>query len=263
MVRIKILLSAMALLAALVIPSGCSTARGVSGAHVTLNVSAAASLTDALTGVNAAYVAAHPGVTIVPNFASSGTCQQQIEQGVPCDVFLSAARLQMDNLENRGLLLAGSRIDLLNNRLVLIVPSASTLGITGFVDLASAAVKRIAIGDPASVPAGSYARDTLESLGLYDTLQSKLVMAANVRQALAYVETGDADAGMVFSTDALVSSRVKVVASAPDKINSLIAYPVAITKSSKNADAALEYIDFLRSASAMAIFEEYGFSPSE
>ena len=262
MIKIKKLFPALGLLAVLIMPAGCNTAQGASGAPVTLNISSAASLTDALTAVNSAYIAAHPDVTIVPNFASSGTCQQQIEQGVPCDVYLSAAKVQMDNLENKGLLLSGSKIDLLNNRLVLIVPKGSTLSITGFAALAADGVKRIAIGDPASVPAGAYARDTFELLGMYSQLQSKLVMAANVRQALAYVETGDADAGVVFSSDALISDRVKVVASAPDEINSSIAYPVAIIRSSNNADAAREYIHFLQSDTAMAIFEEYGFSPA-
>ncbi len=227
---------------------------------VTLNILAAASLTDAITEINSLYVKSHSNVTIVPNFASSGTLEQQIEGGAPCDVYLSAAAAQMDKLEAKDLLLAGTRRDLLNNKVVLVVPVGSTLNLTSFSDLSQDKVKKVSIGDPASVPAGTYAKEAFDLLGIYDSLQSRLVLGASVRQVLAYVETGDVDAGVVFSTDALISDKVKVVANAPDEVNSKIVYPAAVIKSSQNAEAAKDYMEFLSGAEARAAFEKYGFS---
>jgi molybdate transport system substrate-binding protein len=143
---------------------------------------------------------------------------------------------------------------------VLIVPNASTLNLTSFSDLAQDKVTKVSIGDPASVPAGTYAKEAFELLGIYGNLESRLVLGANVRQVLAYVETGDVDAGVVFSTDALISDKVKVVANAPDEVNSKIVYPAAVIKSSENADAARDYMEFLTGAKAKAAFEKYGFS---
>ena len=228
--------------------------------RVTLNVSAAASLSKVIEELNAAYTKDRPWVNIVLNTGSSGTLQVQIENGAPCDVFLSAAAAQMNNLENKGLLADGTRRNLLNNKIVLVVPSNSTLGLTGFADLALPKVTKIAIGDPASVPAGAYAQQTFDLFGITSQVQSKYVLGADVTAVLAYVESGSVDAGIVYATDALGSNKVKVIASAPDTINALVVYPVAIIKSSKVKEAAQEYINFLASAEAMAIFEKYGFS---
>ena len=254
-----LLLCLLAVLGLASCPGPGATA-ATSAVPVTLNISAASSLTDALKEINALYVQGRPHVTITPNFAGSGTLQQQIENGAPCDVFISAAATQMDNLQNKGFLLEGSRKNLLINKLVLIVPSDSTLGIASFNDLAGEGVKRIAIGDPASVPAGSYAQQAFDLLGISAGLKPRLVLGGNVRQVLTYVETGDVDAGIVFATDALTSSKVKVAAGAPQQINAKIVYPVAVTRASTNAAAAGDYIDFLSSTAARAVFEKYGFS---
>jgi len=229
---------------------------------VTLDVLAANSLTDAIKEINEAYTSTRPWVTIVPNIASSGTLQVQIENGGACDVFISAAAAQMDTLQNKGLLVDGSRRNLLNNKVVLVVPSNSTLGLSSFTDLALAKVNLIAIGDPASVPAGAYAQQAFDILGITDQVRSKYLMGADVRGVLAYVESGSADAGIVYATDVLASGKVTVVASAPDAINANVVYPVAITKNSRHQSEAQEYIDFLSSAQAMAIFGKYGFSPA-
>jgi molybdate transport system substrate-binding protein len=246
-------------LAVLLFPTACKDSATGSIAPVTLNVSAAASLTDVLTEINKRYTEERPWVTIVPNFASSGTIQQQIENGAPCDVFISAAAAQMDNLDKKGLLWTGTRRNLLINSLVLIVPATSTLDIRSFTGLTSDKVKRIAVGDPSSVPAGTYARQAFDQLGITSQVQSKLVLGGTVRQVLTYVETGDVDAGLVFVTDALTTDKVRVIASAPQEINATIAYPVAIIASSPNPPAAGDYINYLRSPVGEGIFEKNGF----
>ncbi len=226
---------------------------------VTLNISAAASLTDALEAVNALYLEQHSNVTIVANYAASGTLQTQIEQGATCDVFISAAAKQMNNLETGGLILSNTRINLLKNSIVLIVPTASTLEIDSFEGLVEDFVTLIAVGDPAFVPAGTYAYQLFDLLGITDALTDKLILGSSVRDVLAYVETGNVDAGIVYSTDAVLSEGVKIVATAPDEINSKIIYPAAIIKASENQSAAADYLAFLTSDAAMEIFESYGF----
>ena len=227
---------------------------------VTINISAASSLTAALNEVNKAYTALKPWVTLTTNYGGSGTLQTQIENGAPCDVFLSAAAAQMDNLQNESLLLAGSRVNLLTNKIVLIVPKANPLGLTSFNDLTLSKVKLIAIGDPKSVPAGTYAQQAFTELGILTAIQSKFVLGANVTQVLQYVDSGNVDAGVVYSTDALSDSNVTVIATGPADVNASIVYPAAIIKASKVASAAQDYITFLSSAQARAIFVKWGFA---
>ncbi len=176
-------------------------------ASVVLNIAAAASLTDALKAVDDLYMQQYPMVKITANFAGSGTLQQQIEQGAPADVFISAALAQMDNLQKESLLWDSTRQNLLLNKVVMVVPVDSTLGLTSFSDLALDKVKKIAIGDPKSVPAGTYAGQAFDELGITAKVQPKEVLGADVRTVLTYVETGNVDAGIVYSTDALTSSK--------------------------------------------------------
>jgi molybdate transport system substrate-binding protein len=166
----------------------------------------------------------------------------------------------MDALDSKGLLLAGTRKDILRNEVVLIVPNDSSLGISSFQDLDHADVKKIALGEPQTVPAGEYAKEVLSSLGIYDAVNAKAVLAKDVRQVLTYVETGNVDAGIVYATDAQSSSKVKVVAKAPENSHEPVIYPVAALKSSKNPAAARRLIDFLSSPRARAIFQKYGFT---
>ncbi|MCJ7806757.1 MAG: molybdate ABC transporter substrate-binding protein, partial [Clostridia bacterium] len=212
---------------------GCSNPKE----SVTLNVSAAGSLTDAVAEINSLFMQNNASIEILANFAASGDLQTQIENGAPADVFISADARQMNVLEEKELILPETRSDLLNNSIVLIVPEGSTLEIAGFEDLANDEITQIAIGDPEFVPAGSYGRQAFELLGIsYEGLLPKLILANNVRQVLSYVESGNVDAGIVVASDAVSSSAVKVVATAPDEINGRIAYPVAVIASSGNIE---------------------------
>jgi molybdate transport system substrate-binding protein len=224
-------------------------------------VSAAISLKDALDEVAHLYEASHPNVAVKTTYGASGTLQAQIEQGAPVDVFLSAAPKQMDALAAKGLLLEGTRKDLLRNEIVLIVPADSSLKITSFQDLTRADVKRVALGQPAAVPAGQYAKEVLTNFGIYDAVNSKAVLAKDVREVLTFVETGNVDAGIVYSTDALSSSKVRIVARAPENTHSPVIYPVAVIKDSKNPAIAREFTDFLSGPQARAVFRKYGFIP--
>ncbi|MDP5338874.1 MAG: molybdate ABC transporter substrate-binding protein [Nodularia sp. (in: cyanobacteria)] len=230
----------------------------VAQSNVNLLVSAAASMKDALEDIQPIYQKTQPNVNIRYNFGASGALQQQIEQGAPADIFISAARRQVDALEQKGLLVPGTRTNLANNRLVLIVPN-NTTGINSFFNLADARIKRIAVGEPRSVPAGQYADQVFKKLGIFDKIKSKLVLANNVRQVLAAVESGNADAGLVYATDAKISNKVKVVVAADEKYHSPIIYPMAVIKSSKNIPAAKEFVQFLSSNQAKAVLKKYGF----
>jgi molybdate transport system substrate-binding protein len=245
---------------ALIFLAAAGCANHTPPAAVTLNVSAASSLTKALDEINKAYSVQNPSVTVVPNYGGSGTLETQIENGAPCDVFVSAAAAQMDSLQTKGLLFDGTRRNLLNNHLALVVPKDSTLGLTAFTDLVEPRVKLIAIGDPASVPAGAYARQTLVEFGVWDAVQPKLILGANVSQVLQYVDSKNVDAGIVYSTDALSDTNVKMVAVGPTDIDAAIVYPVAVVKASRNPSTASAYVNFLFSSEAKAIFQKYGFS---
>lgn len=230
--------------------------------RVSLTVSAAISLKDSLDAIGRIYEQSRPGVKIVFNYAGSGTLQHQIEQGAPVDIFFSAAEKQMDRLESEGLLEPGTRRNLVRNTLVLVAPASSN-ALANFQDLAKPQIKIIALGEPATVPAGRYAQQALEHLGLWNALQKKIVYAKDVRAVLAYVETGNADAGVVYRTDAEISRRVRVAAAAPEDSHDAIVYPAAILKGSKNASAAREFLEFLGSAQSREIFRKYGFAMSE
>jgi molybdate transport system substrate-binding protein len=182
-----------------------SPIRSIAQTNTQLIVSAAASLTDALKELAPVYQTSHPNQTVRYNFASSGALQQQIANGAPADIFISAAAKQMDALEQNNLLLANTRRNLLKNRLVLVVP-ANRSGITSLKSLTDSQVKRIAIGDPRSVPAGEYAEAALTKAGLQNQLKSKYVLANNVRQVLQFVEAGNADAGQSCRNDSSQSA---------------------------------------------------------
>ena len=178
------------------------------------------------------------------NFGASGTLAREIEQGAPVDAIISAGTKPIDDLQAKGLLVAGTRADLLRNSLVLIAPQDSKLA--GFDDLAQPAVRLVAMGDPASVPAGQYGLETLNALHLYDKIKSKIVLGKDVRQVLTYVETGNVDAGLVYATDARISAKVRVVAVAPEPSHHPIVYPVAIVAGSRNQQAARDFVDVSR-----------------
>jgi molybdate transport system substrate-binding protein len=225
----------------------------------TILVSAAASLKDALEEIKPGFEKAHGNIKVNYNFGASGALQQQITQGAPADVFLSAATKQMDALAKAGLIDRSTRRNLLTNRLVLIVPKNYTLKISDFRSLTNSNVKRIAVGEPRSVPVGQYSEEVLKNLGILEQIRPKLVFANSVRNVLAAVETGNADAGIVYITDAKISDRIKVVATAANNLHSPIIYPIAVIKASKNPQAAKTFAQYLTSAAAKNIFEKFGF----
>jgi len=224
----------------------------------TITVSAAASLKDALDQISQLYRSEKAGVSVRFNLGGSGTLQRQIEQGAPVDVFISASPDEMDRLEAKELLLAGTRRNLVANSVVLIVPAGSA-SIGGFQDLAESRFKLIALGEPQTVPAGKYAREVLTHMDLYDRLKPKLVLAKDVRQVLTYVATGNVDAGIVYATDARISQKVKVVATAPPDSHSPVIYPVAVVKASGNPGAAKDFEAFLEGTRAQEVFQKFGF----
>jgi molybdate transport system substrate-binding protein len=240
----------------------CLLVMTLGGCHdnsrVSLTISAAASLQEAIGEVETVYRFGHTTVDFRNNFGSSGTLAREVEQGAPVDIFISAAAKPMDDLQGKGLIATGTRVNLLRNSLVLIAPLDSKL--QGFAGLSDASTRLIAVGDPASVPAGQYAQQTLNALHLYDEVKGKLVLGKDVRQVLTYIETGDADAGFVYATDAQISRRVRVVAIVPESAHEPIVYPAAVVKTSENQDAARSFVEFLGSSEAKAIFTKHGYT---
>lgn len=227
-------------------------------AQVELLVSGAASLTDVLAEIGAAYSEANPNVSIVFSFDSSGTLQTQIEEGAPADVFVSAAQKQMNGLEEKGLILADTRINLLENKVVLVVPAASQLDITTFEDVATDKVKMVAVGGE-SVPVGQYTQQIYENLGLWDEVSAKANYGENVRAVLAWVESGDVDCGIVYATDAASTEGVRIVAEAPEGSVDPVIYPAAVIAASEKVDDAKDFLTYLSGEEAVALFEAAGF----
>ncbi len=227
-----------------------------------ITISAAISLKDALNEIAPMYEKRVPGAKIALNYGGSGTLQHQIEQGAPADVFFSAAEKQIKTMDEEGLLLQGTQRDIVLNTLVLIVPHDST-SVQKIGDLARSEVKSIALGEPNTVPAGLYAQQTLEHLGMLDALRKKIVYAKDVRAVLAFVETGNADAGFVYGTDARTTSLVRVVETAPADSHDEIVYPAAVVKATKNPELAKAFLDFLAGEDARGVFEKYGFMAAE
>ncbi|MGB5593658.1 MAG: molybdate ABC transporter substrate-binding protein [Crocosphaera sp.] len=246
-------------LATFVTACTASNSKQQNTSKVTLTLSVAASVQDAMKAVQPIYQQENPNIDIVYNFGSSGSLQQQIEQGAPTDIFISAAPKQMNALQKKELLFTETRKNLLENQVVLVTPKDSKETVN-FETLSNKNLQKIALGEPKSVPAGEYAKEVLTYLKLYQKLTPKLVFGKNVRQVLFYVETGNVDAGIVYATDAKISDKVKVMANAPQGSHSPIVYPVAVIKESKNPDEAEKFVDFLLGDKAQKVFEDYGFT---
>ena len=228
--------------------------------NVELTISAAASLKDAMDVIQHTYQEEHPEVELKFNFGGSGSLQQQISQGAPVDLFFSAAEDKFDLLVEEGNIAKEDGVDLLGNELVLVVPKEEQSSITSFQDLAKEEVDKISIGTPESVPAGQYAKESLEKMDVWKNVESKVVYAKDVRQVLSYVETGNVSAGIVYKTDALVSDKVNIVATADPATHTPIIYPVGIIKDSEHYEAAKDFYSYLQSEDALKVFEEYGFT---
>lgn len=218
----------------------------------TLTVLAAASTTDAMKEA-AALFAEQTGHAVRFSFASSGALARQIQSGGPADLFLSANQKWMDALEKEQLIDPATRTDLLKNRLVLIALKGQMPALNKSFS------GRLAVGDIRSVPAGMYAAEALKQVGLFDTLRSKMVMASSVRGALMFVERGEVDAGIVYATDAKISSRVEIASVFPEESHSPIRYPAAVCRASRQPELARGFLTFLKSTEANEIFDKYGF----
>jgi len=224
-----------------------------------LTVSAASSLTNAFQEIARSYEKEHADTRVRPNFAASGVLLQQLALGAPVDVFASADQQTMDMAEVQGLIASGQRRDFANNALVVVVPVASEVRIGKLEDLSQPAITRIAIGNPASVPVGRYARRALEQAKLWAELGGRFINTQNVRHALDYVSRGEVDAGFVYATDAaLMDGKVKVALEVPMDV--AISYPLASTKASANSEEAARFVEFVLSPKGQTILGNYGFS---
>ncbi|QET02647.1 MULTISPECIES: molybdate ABC transporter substrate-binding protein [Cupriavidus] len=223
-----------------------------------LVVSAAASLTNAFKTLAEQFEKSHPDTRVVLNFGASDVLMQQIVKGAPADVFASADQDAMNRAESEKVVQPASRKDFAANQIVLIVPGDSKLGITSLKDLTRADVKRIAYGNPSSVPVGRYTRGALEAEHLWDAVAAKGVPAQNVRQSLDYVARGEVDAGFVFATDATVMpDKVKVAVRVPNRTP--VTYPIAIVAQTKQAASANAFVNYVLSADGQAVLARYGF----
>ena len=205
----------------------------------------------------------YPGVTVEGTYDSSGKLQTQIEEGLEADVFMSAATKQMKALDEEGMIASDTIVNLLENKIVLIVPTGSDSKIDSFEKIGDAA--SIALGDPESVPAGQYAKEALTNLNVWDSIQDKVSFGTNVTEVLNQVAAASADAGIVYATDAASKAdQVTVVAEAPEgSLEKKVIYPVAVVKATAHEDAAKAFVDFLQTPEAIAVFESYGFVAAE
>ena len=235
-----------------------------SGEETEILVAAAASLKNAYEDkLIPMFEEANPGVTVKGTYDSSGKLQTQIEEGLEADVFMSAAKKQMTALEEEGMIASDTITDLLENKIVLIVPTGNEKKLEKFEDIENA--DSIALGDPASVPAGQYAQEALTNLGIWDKIQDKVSFGTNVTEVLNQVAAASADAGIVYATDAAsMADQVEVVAEAPEgSLAKKVIYPVAVVKGTAHEEVAKEFVAFLQTDKAITVFEEYGFSSAQ
>lgn len=234
-----------------------------------ITVFAAASMTEAMNEIADLYQKEHPEVKIVYNFDSSGTLKTQITEGAPCDIFISAGQQQMNQIDP-DFVVEGSRFNIVSNKVVLVVPRASSKGISSFNDAASDKVSIIALGN-SDVPVGQYSKEIFTNLGMWDALESsgKITFGSNVKEVLSHVESGAADCGIVYGTDAASSKGVSVAADAPSGSHKPITYPAAIIKNTSRKDAAQaaaalkaaeDFSAFLKGGEAQTVFERIGFA---
>ncbi len=223
-----------------------------------LTASVASSLQDAMEEIKQLYIQENPNLEMNLNLGSSGSLKQQIEQGAPVDLFFPAARKEVDELNEKGLIEEGTIKEVLKNELVLISKDKET-DITSFEALKKLNGQYIGIGEFSSVPAGYYAEEVLSYLEILETVRPNIVFAKNVKEVLAWVESENADLGIVYMTDAKASDNVYRVCSAPEGSHTPIVYPIAAIKGSKNLSEAKKFIDFLSTEEAKEVFRKHGF----
>lgn len=254
----KILISAMAVLSLISFTACGKTANEANKSpEKNITISAAASLKDALNELKPKYEQKN-NVKLTLNFGSSGTLQKQIEQGASVDIFISAGMKQMDDLNAKNLIDKDTKKNLLKNKLVLIVSNDYKDKIKSINDVINNDVK-ISVGEPASVPAGQYAKETLTNLNQWDKISSKIVYGKDVTQVATYVEKGEAAAGIVYNSDTISLKNCSIVQIFDEKLHKPILYPEAVISSSKNKDEAKKFLEYLNSEDAKATFKKYGF----
>jgi molybdate transport system substrate-binding protein len=225
-----------------------------------ITISAAISLKNAFEEIGKIFEEKHPWAKIRFNFGASGDLARQIEGGAPVDVFASAAQKDMDEIDQKGFITSGTRMNFAGNTMVLVKSGMSRIRMESFEDLRKTEVKNIVIGNPKSVPAGRYAEEVLKYLKLWEVVKEKLVFAEHVRQALDYVARNEVDAAMVYSTDAMIRPKeVRIVTKAPDKSHQPIVYPIAIVKQSRNQSLAKEFTALVLSNEGKNLLNKYGF----
>jgi molybdate transport system substrate-binding protein len=225
-----------------------------------ITVSAAISLKNTFEEIGKIFEEKHARTKVRFNFGASGDLARQIEAGAPVDVFASAAQKDMDDIDQKGLITSGTRMNFAGNSVVLVKPGMSQIRMELFEDLRKPEVKKIVIGNPKSVPAGRYAEEVLKYLNLWEAVRDKLVLAEHVRQALDYVARNEVDAAMVYSTDAMIRPReVRIVTNAPDRSHQPIVYPIGIVKGSKNQSLAKEFVALVLSPEGKNLLKKYGF----
>ena len=228
-----------------------------------LTLSVAISMKEAVEEIGRGFTAGRPGVTLRYNLGSSGELQKQIEAGAPVDLFISAAQRQMDELEKAGLIVSASRRVFARNVLTVIKPADSRVDISKATDLLDGRVKRIAIGNPKTVPVGQYSEESLRTLGLWERLRPKLVFEENVRQALDYVARGEVEAGFVYTTDVVTrAAAVKEAFRLPEDTYRPVVYPAAVVAASKQQALAVAFIAALVSRDGQAALGRLGFLPA-
>ncbi|EZP75450.1 molybdate binding protein YvgL [Parageobacillus genomosp. 1] len=236
--------------------AGCSHANEK---NTVLTVGAAASMKDVLEAIGKQYEKEHHDVTLRFTFASTGTLQKQIEQGAPIDIFVSADARTFEQLQENKMVIATHDRPLVYNELVLITQKNHSSLVHSLSDLTNPTIRSVAVGIPETVPAGAYAKQWLQSAGLWEKLQTKYIFAKDVRQVLTYVESQNVDGGIVYRTDALASKRVHIAAVAPSSLNKQIVYKAGVVAQSKQQKAAKQWVAYLYSNKAAAFFQKYGF----
>lgn len=252
MKKIFIVIMTVAIIAAF---AGCGRKEE---AKTEITVLAAASLTDVCDELKTAFEEENEGVTVTFSFGGSGALQAQIEEGAPADMFISAATKQMEELKAQGLMDEDSITELLENKVVLIVPEGNPAGINSFEEVTKAAL--IGLGETASVPVGQYSEEIFTSLGIWEQVKAKANFGSDVRTVLSWVEAGAVDCGVVYATDAMTGENTETVCSAPADTHKPVIYPAGIIKASEKKEAARAFMEFLEGDDAAELFEKYGFT---
>ena len=256
---IKKVLSVFIILAALI---GTSISFAEPPKEIT--VSAAISLKNAFEEIGKLYETKNKGAKVVFNFGASGDLARQIEGGAPVDVFASAAQKDMDALDQKMLIAQGTRANFVANAVVLVVPINAKTDLKSFEQLTSAGIKKIAAGNPKTVPAGRYAEEVFNHYKILDGIKSRLIYTENVRQALDYVARGEVDAGVVYSTDAMNRAKeVRIVTTAPGQSHKPVIYPIAVIKGTKNESASKAFVSLVTSPEGQKILERFGFKSAK